>query len=79
MNNVCRDCMLDKHLNRYPEGTPEATVKEYQEAVKKIVDQDRGPAGRRTDGTGGVLRDQSREKAAVWRRRNGLYTDQTPL
>ena len=39
MNNVCRDCMLDKHLNRYPEGTPEATVKEYQEAVKKIVDR----------------------------------------
>ena len=39
MNNVCRDCMLDKHLNRYPEGTPEETVKEYQEAVKKIVDR----------------------------------------
>ena len=39
MNNVCRDCMLDKHLNRYPEGTPEETVKEYQDAVKKLVDQ----------------------------------------
>ena len=23
MNNMCRDCMLDKHLNRYPEGTPD--------------------------------------------------------
>ena len=39
MNNVCRDCMLDKHLNRYPEGTPEETVKEYQDAVRKLVDQ----------------------------------------
>ena len=39
MNNVCRDCMLDKHLNRYPEGTPEETEKEYQAAVKKIVDR----------------------------------------
>ena len=39
MNNVCRDCMLDKHLDRYPEGTPEETVKEYQDAVKKLVDQ----------------------------------------
>ena len=39
MNNVCRDCMLDKHLNRYPETAPEETVKEYQDAVKKLVDQ----------------------------------------
>ena len=39
MNNMCRDCMLDKHLNRYPEGTPDEIVKEYQEAVLKITDQ----------------------------------------
>ena len=31
MNNVCRDCMLEKHLNKYPEGTPEEVVKEYQD------------------------------------------------
>ena len=36
---MCRDCMLDKHLNRYPEGTPDEIVKEYQEAVLKITDQ----------------------------------------
>ena len=39
MNNMCRDCMLDKHLNRYPEGTPEEVVKEYQETVVWITDQ----------------------------------------
>ena len=31
--------MLDKHLNRYPEGTPEEVVKEYQETVVWITDQ----------------------------------------
>ena len=39
MNNVCRDCMLDKHYNRFPEGAPAEKVKEYQDAVRKLVDQ----------------------------------------
>ena len=39
MNSVCRDCMLEKHLNNYPEGTPEEVVKEYQETVIRLCDQ----------------------------------------
>ncbi len=39
MNNVCRDCMLEKHLNRYPEGASEEAVKEYQEAVRRLTDR----------------------------------------
>ena len=39
MNSVCRDCMLDKHLKSYPEGTPEEIVKEYQETVTRLCDQ----------------------------------------
>ena len=39
MNNVCRDCMLEKHLNRYPEDTSPEVVKEYQETVLKLTDQ----------------------------------------
>lgn len=31
--------MLDKHLNRFPEGTPEEVVKEYQDTVIKLTDQ----------------------------------------
>ena len=39
MNNVCRDCMLGKHLDKYPEGTPEVMVKEYQDTVRRLMDQ----------------------------------------
>ena len=39
MNNVCRDCMLEKHYNRYPEGAPAEKVKEYQDTLKKLVDR----------------------------------------
>lgn len=39
MNNFCRDCMRDKYIDRYPEDAPVEKVKEYQDAVKKLVDQ----------------------------------------
>lgn len=39
MNNMCRDCMTEKHMNRYPEGAPEELVKEYQETLLGIMDQ----------------------------------------
>lgn len=39
MNNVCRDCMLEKHLNRYPEDASEEAVKEYQETVRRLTDR----------------------------------------
>ena len=39
MNTKCRDCMLDKHMNRYPEGAPEELVKEYQDTLIRLTDQ----------------------------------------
>lgn len=40
MNKFCRECMLRKHLNNYPEGTPDELVKEYQSAVIRLMDQE---------------------------------------
>ena len=39
MNSACKECMLNKHLNNYPEGAPEELVREYQETLVRITDQ----------------------------------------
>ena len=39
MNSACKECMLNKHLNNYPEGAPQELVREYQEALVRITDQ----------------------------------------
>ena len=75
MNSACKECMLNKHLNNYPEGAPEELVREYQETLVRITDQ-----------TGAVptgpevfyeVKGQGAEEAPVWRGRDGLRADQT--
>ena len=39
MNSACRDCMLNKYIDRYPENAPEEAVKEYRDRLQKLVDQ----------------------------------------
>ena len=39
MNSDCRDCMRNKYLHQYPEGTPEELVKRYQDAVISLTGQ----------------------------------------
>ena len=39
MNSDCRDCMRNKYLHRYPEGTSEELVKRYQDAVISLTGQ----------------------------------------
>ena len=39
MNKTCRSCMLDKNLDRYPEGASAELIKEYRETVTRLCDQ----------------------------------------
>ena len=39
MNSTCKDCMLNKHLDNYPEGAPEELVREYRETLVRLTDQ----------------------------------------
>lgn len=39
MNSACKECMLNKHINNYPEGAPEELVREYRETLVRLTDQ----------------------------------------
>ena len=39
MNSTCKDCMLNKHINNYPEDAPEELVREYRETLVRLTDQ----------------------------------------
>ena len=42
MQELCRQCVLDKHLNNYPEGAPEELIRRYREDLLRIVREDDG-------------------------------------
>ena len=40
MNPICRECVLEKKLNGYPQDADPEKIRIYQEGVRKILDTD---------------------------------------